>query len=148
MAQPDLDHLARGLREFAGGLLRSTRADSLSRAAASALSCLAREGAMRITALAEREGVTQPAMTGLVQRLEAGGLVTRTSDARDGRVALIDITPLGRRTLERRRAAQDAVIIDRLEGLSPDELAALEAALPALKNVTPFSSAGGATSLR
>ena len=53
MAQPDLDHLARGLSEFAGGLLRSTRADSLSRAAASALSCLARKGAMRITALAE-----------------------------------------------------------------------------------------------
>ena len=139
MAQPDLDQLARGLREFAGGLLRSTRADSLSRAAASALSWLAREGAMRITTLAEREGVTQPAMTGLVQRLEAGGLVTRKSDARDGRVALIDITPLGRRTLESRRAAQDAVIIDRLEGLSPDELAALEAALPALGNVTGAS---------
>ena len=107
MAQPDLDHLARGLREFAGGLLRSTRADSLSRAAASTLSWLAREGAMRITTLAERDGVTQPAMTGLVQRLEASGLVTRKSDARDGRVALIDITPLGRRTLERRRAAQE-----------------------------------------
>lgn len=140
MAQPDLDHLARGLREFAGGLLRSTRADSLSRAAASTLSWLAREGAMRITTLAERDGVTQPAMTGLVQRLEASGLVTRKSDARDGRVALIDITPLGRRTLERRRAAQDAVIIDRLEGLSADELAALEAALPALGNVTDARS--------
>lgn len=140
MAQPDLDHLARGLREFAGGLLRSTRADSLSRAAASTLSWLAREGAMRITTLAERDGVTQPAMTGLVQRLEAAGLVTRKSDARDGRVALIDITPLGRRTLERRRAAQDAVIIDRLEGLSADELAALEAALPALGNVTDTRS--------
>ena len=140
MAQPDLDHLARGLREFAGGLLRSTRADSLSRAAASTLSWLAREGAMRITTLAERYGVTQPAMTGLVQRLEASGLVTRKSDARDGRVALIDITPLGRRTLERRRAAQDAVIIDRLEGLSADELAALEAALPALGNVTDARS--------
>jgi DNA-binding MarR family transcriptional regulator len=136
MAQHDLDRLARGLREFAGGLLRPTHADSLSRAAASALSWLAREGAMRITTLAERDGVTQPAMTGLVQRLEASGLVTRKSDARDGRVALIDITPLGRQTLDRRRAAQDAVIIDRLEGLSADELAALEAALPALDNVT------------
>jgi DNA-binding MarR family transcriptional regulator len=130
MAQPDLNHLARGLREFAGGLLRSTRADSLSRAAASTLACLAREGAMRITALAEREAVTQPAMTGLVQRLEAGGLVARGSDARDGRVALIDITPLGRRTLEQRRAAQDAIIVDQLTELSPDELAALAAALP------------------
>jgi DNA-binding MarR family transcriptional regulator len=136
MGQPDLDHLAQSLREFAGGLLRTTRTDSLSRAAASTLSWLSREGAMRITTLAERESVTQPAMTGLVKRLEAAGLVTRKADARDGRVALIDITPLGRRTLERRRATQDAAIIDRLEGLSPDELAALEAALPALGNVT------------
>lgn len=75
-------------------------------------------------------------MTGLVQRLEASGLVIRKSDARDGRVALIGITPLGRETVERRRTAQDAIIIDRLAGLSPDELAALEAALPALYNIT------------
>lgn len=145
MAQPDLDHLARGLRDFAGDLLRSTRTDSLSPAAASTLSWLAREGAMRITTLAEREAVTQPAMSGLVQRLEAGGLATRGSDARDGRAALIAITPLGRRTLERRRAAQDAVIIDRLSGLSADELAALEAALPAL---SALGSAPGVTSPR
>lgn len=91
---------------------------------------------MRVTTLAEREAVTQPAMTGLVQRLESAGLVTRRADARDGRVALIDITPLGRETLERRRATQDAIISNRLAGLSPDELAALQAALPALYNVT------------
>ncbi len=71
MTQPDLDKLARGLREFAGGLLRSSRTEPLSRAAASTLSWLARDGAMRVTTLAEREAVTQPAMTGLVQRLEA-----------------------------------------------------------------------------
>jgi len=136
MAQPDLEHLAHALREFAGGLLRSTRTDLLSRTAASTLSWLSREGAMRITTLAEREAVTQPAMTGLVQRLEAAGLVSRKADARDGRAALIDITPHGREMLERRRSAQDAIIIDRLAGLSPDELAAVEAALPALYNVT------------
>jgi DNA-binding MarR family transcriptional regulator len=136
MAQPDLDHLAGGLREFALALLRSTRADSLSRTAASTLSWLSREGATRITTLADREAVTQPAMTGLVQRLEASGLVIRKSDVRDGRVALIDITPLGRETVERRRTAQDSIIIDRLAGLSPDELAALKAALPALYNIT------------
>jgi len=136
MAQHDLDHLAQGLREFAGGLLRSTRTDTLGRTAAATLAWLSREGATRITTLAEREAVTQPAMTGLVQRLEAAGLVSRKADSRDGRVVLIDITPLGTQALERRRAAQDAIIIDRLTGLSPDELAALEAALPALVNVT------------
>ena len=76
MTQPDLDELARGLREFAAGFVRSTRADSLSRTASSTLSWLVREGATRITTLADREAVTQPAMTGLVQRLELAGLVT------------------------------------------------------------------------
>ncbi|MEV7396666.1 MarR family transcriptional regulator [Aeromicrobium sp. NPDC092404] len=141
MAQPDLDHLAGTLRELAAALQRATRTDSLSRPAASTLSWLAGEGAMRITTLAEREAVTQPAMTGLVQRLEASGLVVRRSDARDGRVVLIDITPAGREALERRRAVQDAVIRDRLAGLSTDDLAALEAALPALYTVTELHAA-------
>lgn len=148
MSQPDIERLAGALRELAGGLLRSARTDSLSRAAAATLAWLSREGAMRITTLAEREAVTQPAMTGLVQRLEAGGLVSRGSDARDGRVALIDITPLGRQTLARRQAAQDAVIIDRLAALSPDELAALEAALPALSSVGRSRTAPGLTRSR
>jgi DNA-binding MarR family transcriptional regulator len=136
MTQPDLDRLARGLREFAGALLRTTRDESLSRTAASTLSWLSREGAMRITTLAEREAVTQPAMTGLVQRLEAAGLVDRSADAHDGRVTLISITPLGSETLAHRRSQQDAFITKHLAGLSPDELAALEAALPALDTLT------------
>jgi DNA-binding MarR family transcriptional regulator len=136
MVQPDLDRLSLGLREFALALVRSTRNDTLSRTAASTLSWLSREGAMRITTLAEREAVTQPAMTGLVQRLEAAGLVVRSSDARDRRVALIDITDRGREALERRRSRQDAIITDRLAGLPASELAALEAALPALHNLT------------
>lgn len=144
MAQPELESVARALREVADGLLRSIPTDSLSRAATSTLSRLARDGAMRITTLAEREAVTQPAMTGLVQRLEASGLVSRTSDARDRRVALIDITRSGRRTLERQQEAQDAVLMDRLASLSPDELTALEVALPALAVVT----SPAATSLR
>jgi DNA-binding MarR family transcriptional regulator len=136
MPQPDLEHLSRGLREFASALMRSTRSDLLSRTAASTLSWLDREGPMRITSLAEREAVTQPAMTGLIQRLEAGGLVTRSADARDGRVALIDITTLGVDTLYRRRATQDAIITDRLNQLSSEDLSALESALPALLAVT------------
>lgn len=145
MSQPQIQRVAGALRELTGNLLRPARNDSLSRTAAATLSWLSREGAMRITTLAEREDVTQPAMTGLVQRLEAAGLVSRRSDARDGRVALIDITPQGREALERRHAEQDAVIIDRLTELSPDELAALEAALPALSLV---NAAPGATRRR
>lgn len=133
MTQPD--ELARGLREFATSLIRSIPTDALSRTSASTLSCLAREGATRITTLAEHESVTQPAMTGLVQRLESSGLVERSADPRDGRVALIDITPLGREAIDRRRSIQDAIISDRLATLSPDETVVIERALPVLNHL-------------
>ena len=69
MLQPHLAELAPVLREFALSLVRDAPQDSLSRTAAAALSVLERGGPQRITTLATHESVSQPAMTGLVQRL-------------------------------------------------------------------------------
>ncbi len=129
MKQPEL---AAGLRTFAIDVARSTRSTTMSRVAAATLGDLERGGAQRVTTLAEREGVSQPAMTGLVQRLEAAGLVRRDEDPDDGRVSLISITPGGREALASRRADQDARIRAWLDGLSPAERDALVAAVPVL----------------
>jgi DNA-binding MarR family transcriptional regulator len=40
------------------------------------LSALEREGPVRVTTLAAAAGISQPAMTGMIQRLERKGLVT------------------------------------------------------------------------
>ena len=69
----------------------SDRAD-LSASAAFALNRVCREGPIRLTTLAAKEGVSQPSMTQLIQRLERLGLVTRLADPDDGRAALIGIT--------------------------------------------------------
>jgi DNA-binding MarR family transcriptional regulator len=69
----------------------------LSLTAASTLASMERHGPQRITALAAAEGVSQPSMTQLVQRLELRGLVARSSDPADARVALAGITGDGRR---------------------------------------------------
>src|SRR4051794_41771069 len=61
-------------------LPRLTPRGGLSIVAASTLADLERRGSRRITELAETQGVTQPAMTGLVGRLAAGGVVERTPD--------------------------------------------------------------------
>ena len=90
------------LREFALSLVRDAPQDSLSRTAAATLSVLERGGPQRVTALAAHESVSQPAMTGLVQRLEAAGLVSRESDPGDGRAALIAVTPAGSAALSSR----------------------------------------------
>src|ERR1700754_3238581 len=56
------------------------------------LNRLHREGPSRLTALAAKEGVSQPSMTQLIQRMERHGLVSRMTDPEDGRVALVAIT--------------------------------------------------------
>jgi len=136
MTQPHTEQLTSVLREFALSLTRDAPQDSLSRTAAATLSVLDRLGPQRITALAEHESVTQPAMTGLVQRLEASGLASREPDPADGRAALIAITPIGVKELVVRRQAHDAAIIARLDRLSSYDRALLAAAAPALTHLT------------
>lgn len=105
---------------------------TLSRAGASTLSVLERCGPQRITVLAEREAVSQPAMTSLVQRLEAAGLVRRDSDPEDARASRITVTEAGRTTLAERRRRYDDLIGATFETLDIADRNAITAALPAL----------------
>ncbi len=115
------------------GLLRSlSPASGLSLTAAATLATLERSGPGRLTWLAVREGVTQPAMTQLIARLEDAGLVERAADPADGRVVQVRITADGRAMLTRRRAVRASRLAGLLERLSPDERSALAAALPAM----------------
>ena len=115
------------------GLFRSlSPASGLSMTAAATLASLERLGPQRLTLLAAREGVTQPAMTQLITRLEESGLVRREPSPDDGRVVLVAITEQGRATLARRRSARAERLSGIIAQLSPDHHAALVAALPAL----------------
>jgi DNA-binding MarR family transcriptional regulator len=115
------------------GLLRSLiQPSELSMTTASTLAALERKGPSRLTALAAREGVTQPAMTQLITRLQDAGLVSREADPADGRVVRVSITDEGRATLARRRARRAERLAGLLAQLSPEHRAALAAALPAL----------------
>jgi DNA-binding MarR family transcriptional regulator len=115
------------------GVFRSlSPADGLSLTAAATLATLERSGPSRLTWLAAREGVTQPAMTQLITRLQDAGLVDRAADSADGRVTQIRLTDDGRATLARRRAVRADRLADLLAGLTPDERDALAAAVPAL----------------
>jgi DNA-binding MarR family transcriptional regulator len=110
--------------------------DGLSLTAAATLATLERSGPCRLTWLAATEGVTQPAMTQLVGRLEESGLVSRGADPTDGRVVQVRLTDEGRETLARRRAVRAERLAVIMARLSPDERAALAAALPAMDELT------------
>ena len=115
------------------GLYRSlAEPGGLSLTAAATLASIERFGPQRLTALAAREGVTQPAMTQLISRLEEAGLVRRQPSLEDGRVVLVVITDEGRATLARRRAVRTERLTSVIAQLSPDHRAALTVALPAL----------------
>jgi DNA-binding MarR family transcriptional regulator len=126
------------------------RAD-LSASAAYAMNRVCREGPIRLTALAAKEGVSQPSMTQLIQRLERLGLVTRLADPEDGRAALIGITGQGQRLLDDRKRIRRERLRALMATLTSEEESALwlsaRAALPVLHRLVANAdclSSGGA----
>jgi DNA-binding MarR family transcriptional regulator len=85
--------------------------------------------------LAAAEGVSPPAMTAYVDRLEGAGLVVRRRSAQDRRRVELGLTEEGIRILRSARSRRTAWLAARLKLLSPNELAAVEAALPALRRL-------------
>jgi DNA-binding MarR family transcriptional regulator len=114
------------------GLIRWLSPAGLSLTSAATLTTLDRLGSSRLTALAAREGVTQPAMTQLIARMEQSGLVVRAADPDDGRAVDVQITAAGRDLIAGRRAARAERISGLLATLSQSDRDALVAALPAI----------------
>ena len=85
-------------------------------------------GPLRIGELATREAVTQPTMTGIVNRLVADNLVERRADAQDARASAVTLTDAGRQELEQARTAAAQSVRPALETLSPDDLEILQRA--------------------
>ena len=104
----------------------------LSLTAVATLNSLDRRGPQRITTLAAAEGVSQPSMTQLVQRLEQRGLIGRGSDPTDARVALVTVTDQGRAALAARRKRNAERIADLLGDLPEHDVQALADALAAV----------------
>jgi DNA-binding MarR family transcriptional regulator len=112
--------LTRHLASSTGGLSLSARA---------VLATLADDGPTRLTGLATAGGITQPAMTQLVGRLERAGLVVRLIDPDDGRATLVEITDAGRALRAQLRQTQRDNLAELLEALSPDDEATLSLAM-------------------
>jgi DNA-binding MarR family transcriptional regulator len=132
----DLVDLASALDRVMSWLRRHSPPTELSMTARTTLNRLAVDGPARISELARHEGVTQPAMTGLVNRLETMALVRREADPADGRAALAVLTDSGRTLIEDRRRQRALVLAGQLEELPPGDQQALLAALPALERLT------------
>ena len=105
-----------------------------------ALRTLHEDGATRLTELAAATGVTQPAMTQLVGRLEREGLVVRLVDPDDARATLVDITAAGQSLRAELHQSVRERLDELLDSLSPhDEVTlglAMRVALPLIEQLT------------
>ena len=126
------DDLLLLVTRLARRLRRVAAADAVTPTQRSILTTLERQGACTHGELAVAERVRPPTITAAVDRLEAQGLVTRTRDTTDRRVARVTLTPAGRTLLTEARRARTAYLEQRLRALSAADRAAIAAAAPAL----------------
>lgn len=89
-------------------------------------------GPRRITELAEREGCTQPAITRLVDRLQARGWVVREPDPGDGRVVLVSLTAEGRAVADRLRNVYREMLHGEMSKLAEEDVRVLDRAIEIL----------------
>jgi DNA-binding MarR family transcriptional regulator len=82
--------------------------------------------------LAAEERISAPALSGHVDRLVEAGLVERVRDANDRRRVGLELTEEGSRALKRVRARRTSWLAERLQGLEPAEIQAIEAAIEPL----------------
>jgi DNA-binding MarR family transcriptional regulator len=126
--RPSLMRISRELR-------RESRAVGVSAEQVSLLVAIKYSPGIGAGELAARERISPPAMTKHVDRLERDGLVARTPSADDRRRVGLALTEEGRRVLRRVRSRRTAWLATRLRGLTPDELAAVEAAVGPLEKL-------------
>ena len=102
--------------------LRFRRAESpISLSQLSALSTLAKEGAMTPGALAVRERVRPPSMTRVIASLAELGFVSRNAHPDDGRQVLVSVSQAGADLVEAEKRASQEWLKLRLERLDPDQ---------------------------
>ena len=123
--RPVLLRLARELRKETEQLGITARQATL-------LWLVKRSPGLSLAELAAEEGISAPAMSGHVDRLERAGLLERLRSSDDRRRVGLRLTEEGERLVRRVRARRTTWLADRLKALEPSELEAVELAIPAL----------------
>jgi DNA-binding MarR family transcriptional regulator len=101
----------------------------------STLSCVGKTGPVRLGDLAAAERIAPSKLTRLVNVLEDRGYLVRKPAPEDARAYLVTLTDSGNDALARIRAEATSMLTDILMTLTPDQMAALDAALPALEQL-------------
>jgi DNA-binding MarR family transcriptional regulator len=133
----DVDSAAR-LRLAVARLMRRLRRSYVSGLTPTQLSALAsieKLQPVRLGDLAGYEGISPSTLSPIVGSLVTGGYVERHTDPDDARSALVAMTGQGHQLLEQLRNEAARVLQERLDSLSDQERAALDAAITLLERL-------------
>lgn len=131
----DVARLRIALAHIARQLDRQSRGAELTRTQASVLATVARRGPMRISELADVEGVNPTMLSRIVGKLEDTGLLRRRPDPDDKRAARVEATAAGEDLHHRLRDERTRLLAVRLASMPDADSAALLGALPALESL-------------
>ena len=131
--RPVLLRLARELRKETEQLGITARQATL-------LWLVKRGPGLSLAELAAEEGISPPAMSGHVDRLERAGLLKRERSSDDRRRVGLKLTDDGERLMRRIRARRTSWLADRLRTLEPEALEAVGEALPALTKLVELDA--------
>lgn len=134
----DLTEQAARLRLAVNRMARRLRQEAnteLGPASIAALATIERSGPLTPSEVARIEGIQRPTATRILSRLAEAALVTRTADPDDGRCSIVQITPEGRKSLNRLRKRKTAYLARKMRELPDDDVATLARAAEILERV-------------
>jgi DNA-binding MarR family transcriptional regulator len=137
-AMPIMDEVNRlrvALGRIARMVDRQVAGDGMTRTELSILATIGREKSLRMSELAEIEGLNPTMLSRLVGKLEASGLVRRLPGEDDRRSVVVEITAVGARLQLRLRRERTRLFAERLAELEPEQVSVLLAAVPALESL-------------
>lgn len=131
----DVARLRIALARISRLLDRQSRGEALTSTQSSVLATVARRGPLRISEVAEIEGLNPTMLSRIVAKLEDAGLLRRSPDPDDGRASRVEATPAGAEINSAQRAQRTRLLTDRLAAMPDTHAAELLGALPALESL-------------
>jgi DNA-binding MarR family transcriptional regulator len=128
--------LRRVIGKLARSMNESASSEELTPTQASVLGVVVARGPIRISAVAELEGVNPTMLSRVMGVLEQKGLIVRSSATSDQRGVVAEATVAGREKSTRIMERRTAMVLSVVEHLPEQTAAALLAALPALEELT------------
>ncbi|MFN2451294.1 MAG: MarR family winged helix-turn-helix transcriptional regulator [Candidatus Dormibacteria bacterium] len=126
LLRPVLLHLNRHLR-------REIHSLGVTAGQVSLLAAIHGQPGIGVKELAQREGSSAPTVSAHLDRLEEAGMVARTRGSDDRRRVGLTVTAEGSRVLRTVRSRRTAWLAARIEQLAPEQRAALDTAVGALR---------------